>query len=138
MIVTTLCMLKIMSNSLKNQTIYHMKLSEMNMLIPQDRRLFRITGNVDLSRDYSYSQLVIYSEEENNSKSEKDLPSEFIEENLNFNFNYLKKSNHHQVLVDLSLLEEFKLDDINLQHDLIQFIGYKEQNSKKVNLFIPN
>jgi hypothetical protein len=122
-----------MTNSLKNQIIYHMKLSEMNMLIPQDRRLFRITGNVDLSRsECNNSQLVIYSEEENKCKCENDLPLEFIEENLKFNFNYLNKSNHHQVLVDLTLLEEFKLDDINLQHDLIQFIGYKEQNGNNI------
>jgi hypothetical protein len=123
-----------MTNSLKNQIIYHMKLSEMNMLIPQDRRLFRITGNVDLSREYSHSELVIFSEEENKCKHEKDLPPEFIEENFKFNFNYLKKSNHHQVFVDLTLLDEFKLDDINLHHDLIQFIGYKEQNGNFMKL----
>ncbi len=125
-------LIKMLTNkNLDDKIIYHMKLSEINMLESHYSRLFRISGNIDQTRkrnnNNSNSQLVLFSEEENLLKNENDLQLSFLEENFKFNFGYAKR--RHQVLVDLSFLNDFNWNDINLQHDLIQFIGYKKQNS---------
>lgn len=85
----------------KDQTLLNLKLSE--LVKTNTRQLMKITGKVDISSERTVGQTVlIYSNEETSSRNE--------------------------VLVDTELIEDFTMADLNAQHDLIQFIGYKDLN----------
>lgn len=85
----------------KDQILLNLKLSE--LVETNTRQMMKITGKVDMSSERTVGQtVVIYSNEETSSRTE--------------------------VLVDTELIEDFTMTDLNAQHDLIQFIGYKDLN----------
>lgn len=84
----------------KDGIMASLKVAELNKLILNDRKLFKVTCKVDLSSEMtSGSVLLIYSD---------------VEEPRS------------EALVDTEFLEGFNVGDFNSQHDLIQFIGYKD------------
>ena len=96
-----------------DQTIRHIKISDylqVNFGLKSERTMYRLTGNIDLDLSNS-KQLLLFS----------------IEEHENI-------SKRSEVKVDLSYLNDFNLNDIHPQHDLIQFIGYKDP-SEMSNMF---
>ena len=96
-----------------DQTIRHIKLSDylqVDFGLKTERTMYRLTGNIDLDLSNS-KQLLLFS----------------IEEHENI-------SKRSEVKVDLSFLNDFNLNDIHPQHDLIQFIGYKDP-SEMSNMF---
>jgi len=76
-----------------------------------ERIMLRLTGSVDPDKSNS-KQLLLFSLEENEAN---------------------KIIQRYEVNVDLSYLNDFNLSDIHLQHDLIQFIGYKDPTNTKNN-----
>ena len=95
-----------MQNLFKERPIQNLKLSELSILVPKDRALLRITGNVDLNESSDDTSLILWSKE------------------LNAATNSLKS---YKCVVDLSMLDGFNIRDLHAQHDLVQFIGYKQE-----------
>ncbi|CAF1009776.1 unnamed protein product [Brachionus calyciflorus] len=124
-----------MSN-LNKETILNLKLSELNLMRVKDRKFIKITGKIDLNNELNDGkQLVIYSDESLDSI----LPNKFLLENgLELeDLEEIKPNSKNEIeifkcLVDLSYLEDFELKNINLQHDLVQFFGYKDSSSTKI------
>ena len=85
-------------SSLRNQSIVHMKLSELCEFESSERTLLRITGNADPAKS-TPKELVLFSAE---------------------------NSRRLEAVVDLTNLGDFSISDINIPHDLVQFIGYKD------------
>ena len=82
------------------QPIRHVKISNILKMSTTERSLIRITGNVDMDRTNAKELILV-----NRCGESK---------------------NSNEVLVDLSSLENFNLYDINVQHDLVQFIGSRD------------
>lgn len=71
-----------------------------------DRLMFRLTGNLDKNKS-TLDELCLYSIE----STEK---------------------NRYEVLIDTRYLSnDFNLNDIHSQHDLVQFIGYKDPTEEE-------
>ena len=78
-----------------------------------ERIMLRLTGSVDPDQSNSNSkQLLLFGLEEDEAN---------------------KITQRYEVNVDLSYLNDFNLSDIHLQHDLVQFIGYKDPTNTKNN-----
>lgn len=93
-----------------DQPIKQMKISEylnIDFEFKTERLMLRLTGNVDVDLSNSEQLLLFSIEDHVNNKSE--IVSE-----------------RYEVLVDLTYLNDFNLSDIHVQHDLVQFIGYKD------------
>lgn len=125
-----------MTNFNKEQTIFNLKLSELNMMIVKDRRLVRITGKVDpLNKHNDGKQLAIFSEEMIDSIEPNEMlihnKIEFanLSDVFSMTMNNDVKNKRFECLVDLSYLDEFNQNDLNPHHDLIQFYGYKDSSS---------
>ncbi len=117
-----------MWNDENEKTLFNLKLSELNALIVEDRRLLRITGNVDKEKSTNEA-LYLYSEEDWDSINLKRSESIF---KLKFDAKRpsdCKASQRYEVIVDVEYLDSFNLMDMHHQHDLIQLIGYKERQS---------
>ncbi len=82
----------------REQPIRHFKLSDLNQISNTVRTLVRITGNVD-TKNTDTNELLLYNQ-----------------------FN----SERSEVKVNLNYLENFKLSDMHVQHDLVQFIGSRD------------
>ena len=95
-----------MANVFKERPMQNLKLSELSVFIPRDRSLIRITGNVDPDELKNAKSLVLFSKE-------------FSDASKSFKL--------YKCCVDLECLEDFNLNDFHLQHDLVQFIGYKQE-----------
>lgn len=89
-----------MTTLVNQQPIRHVKLSNILKLSSTERSLIRITGNVELDRTNAKELILV-----NRCGQSK---------------------NSNEVLVDLSCLVDFNLNDINVQHDLVQFIGSRD------------
>lgn len=115
--------------------ILNLKLSELCLMKSVDKRLVRITGKIELDNELNDGkQLIICSEE----SIETIIPNKFLKKNgLEFseldeaNIDFSEDISFHKFkcLVDLSYLEEFNLNDMNPEHDSIQFFGYKDSSS---------
>lgn len=95
---------------MKIKPIKQMKISEylnIDFEFKTERLMLRLTGNVDVDLSNSEQLLLFSIEDHVNNKSE--IVSE-----------------RYEVLVDLTYLNDFNLSDIHVQHDLVQFIGYKD------------
>jgi hypothetical protein len=95
-----------MANILRERPMKNLKLSELNVLIPKDRNLIRITGNVDSSQTNDAKTLILTSREYSEATQSYKI---------------------YKCLVDVECLESFNLNDFHVQHDLVQFIGYKQE-----------
>lgn len=85
----------------------NLKLSEITRLTTNERRLVKITGKIDmLSEKTIGKEVLVFSEESISDTNERS-----------------------EVIIDTELLEDFNLADINSQHDIVQFIGYKDLNT---------
>lgn len=122
-----------------NDFIFNLKLSELCLMKNIDKRLVRITGRVDLENGLNDDkQLVIYSLE----SIETLIPNKFLKKN-GLDFIELNEANidikddtsltEFKCLVDLTYLNDFNLNDMNPQHDSIQFLGYKDSTSTVTN-----
>lgn len=118
-----------------NDFIFNLKLSELCLMKNIDKRLIRITGKADLENEVNDDkQLVIYSLE----GVETLIPNKFLKNN-GLDFNELNEANidinedtsihKFKCLVDLTYLNDYNLNDLNPQHDCIQFLGYKDSTS---------
>lgn len=117
-----------MWNDENEKTIFNLKLSELNALIAEERRLVRITGNVDITKSTNET-LYLYSEEDSDSINLKRSESIF-----KLKFDRKESSDgqitqRYEVIADVEYLDSFNLMDMHHQHDLIQIIGYKERQS---------
>ena len=95
-----------MAGVFRERPMKNLKLSELIFHIPKDRTLIRVTGNVDSSHVNDAKSLVLSNREYN-------------ETNQSFK--------QYKCLVDVECLESFNLNDFHNQHDLVQFIGYKQE-----------
>ena len=123
-----------MTTTFRDKTIYHLRLSELSRLVAEDRRLLRITGRVDLSETNSNELLHLFSDEAATSEISAHLLEHFRFEPAHEHRGKSASSSllrRHRCLVDGSLLADLTLGDINLHHDLVQFIGYKEQQQQQ-------
>ncbi len=84
-----------MTTYLRDQPIRHCKLSDLKNISNTERSVVRITGNVEASNTDS-SELLLYNKE---------------------------GGERFEVLVNLNYLDNFKLSDMHVHHDLVQFIG---------------
>ena len=98
---------KIISTDLTSQTVLNFKLSQLESYFPNERKLIRITGTLDSSK-VDEKTLILFSEEV---------------------IDYHPKK--FECFVDISLICDFDLNDLHLQHDIVQFIGYKLDNETK-------
>jgi hypothetical protein len=87
-----------MTTYLRDQPIRHCKLSDLKNISNTERSVVRITGNVEASNTDS-SELLLYNKE---------------------------GGERFEVLVNLNYLDNFKLSDMHVHHDLVQFIGSRD------------
>jgi hypothetical protein len=87
-----------MTTYLRDQPIRHCKLSDLKNISNTERSVVRITGNVETSNTDS-SELLLYNKE---------------------------GGERFEVLVNLNYLDNFKLSDMHVHHDLVQFIGSRD------------
>lgn len=114
-----------------DQPVYHVKLSQLNQLVNTGRRLMRITGCLDINKSTN-DTVVIYSQENDIFKSS------FLEKYFEFDEDaVLFSNNYFEVWVNLDLMSErqFNIRDLNPNHDLLQFIGYKDSTIKNKCVF---
>jgi hypothetical protein len=95
-----------MSDVLRDPPMKNLKLSELCLYIPKDKRLIRITGNIDATQLNNVNSLVLSSREYNEST---------------------QSFKQYKCLIDVECLYDFDLKDFHAQHDLVQFIGYKQE-----------
>lgn len=95
------------------EVIASLKVSDFIDMPQVDRKLFRITGKIDpQSRFTSGKDVLVYSEESRCATDESTTA----------------EVKRYELIVDTEYLDEFNLHDINFNHDLIQFLGYKAPN----------
>ena len=124
--------------------IFNLKLSELNTMIVKDKKLLKITGNVDLTNTHPllvYSdkkEILVYSlehfdslyaNEENTFLLAHGFEFEHLTKVASFSSENENGAHRFECLVDVSCLHEFHLTDIHTSHDLVQFIGYKDSSS---------
>jgi hypothetical protein len=130
------------ANSVRYQDpIFNLKLSELNRMIVKDKKLLRVTGNIDLNNTHPLliyndkKEILLYSLEDfagSNKENNRFLMSKNFEfeDVSNYSFDLDEENRaRFECLIDLSCLEEFNLTDIHPQHDLVQFIGFKDAES---------
>jgi hypothetical protein len=111
--------------------IYSLKMSELCRMVVKDKKMIKITGNLDMNNKHvlmvaDKKELVLFSNE-----CEAEL-NPFLVRN-GFEFDHESEGNggvqRYEALVDFSCLDEFNLVDIHPVHDLVQFVGYKDSTS---------
>lgn len=87
-----------MTTFVQEKPIRHIQLSDLSTISDSEHCKVRITGNVNFDKTTG-SELVL--------------------------LNTVDKIDH-EVIVDLSQIDQFNLGDMHVQHDLVQFIGYRD------------
>jgi hypothetical protein len=121
------------ANNYRTPPIYSLKISDLGRMVVRDKKLIKITGNLDMNNKHvlmiaDKKQVLVYSSEEGDSAINPFLIRngfEFDEETEEVD----DKRVRHEALVDFSCLDEFNLTDIHPVHDLVQFVGYKDSTS---------
>lgn len=121
------------SNRANHAPIFSMKISELTRLRVGSGRSnlkIKITGQVNRPNENALmlsnkKQVLLFSIEEESSMLDENqlLASEFEFDPIEAG------SNRFETWVDVSNLEEFDFNNISPQHDIVQFIGYKDSSS---------
>ena len=95
-----------MTSFVRDQPIRHVKLSNLSLISDTEKSTVRITGNVD-EKATNGNELVLVNAIRTGNNIEED-----------------------RVSVNLNLLDDFNLKNMNINHDLVQFIGSRQFSSE--------
>ena len=88
-----------------DRPIKFLKLYDLEKLaLSDDRTLYRITGNIDLSNS-TPKELILFNEFNENHQNDLKISD--------------AQGHRKEILIDISYLNEFNINDIHSQHDLV-------------------